>query len=82
MKCAGEASAHPATRVPPFRGNGDHPTQCLRVALDAVGDAEIPERDMYMLFGGGRQTQLLSAFTAQSGTLLRKYVLLLHVIKD
>ena len=53
LKCAGEASSHPATRVPPLRGNGDHLKQCLRAALDAVGDAEIPERDMCLIFDGG-----------------------------
>ena len=52
LKCAGEASSHPATRVPPLRGNGNHLKQCLRAALDAVGDAEIPERDMYLIFEG------------------------------
>jgi hypothetical protein len=77
MNCAKEASAHPITRVPPFRGNGDHLKQCLRAALDAVNDAEIPDRDVYMLFDGGwpnLKTQLLAKFTAQYGTLLGKYV--------
>ena len=38
MKCAGEASAHPSTHVPPLRGKGDHLKQCVRAALDAVND--------------------------------------------
>ena len=54
MKRAGEASSHPATRLPPLRGNGDHLKQCLRAALEAGTDAEIPDRDMYMLFDGSR----------------------------
>jgi hypothetical protein len=71
--------------VPPFRGNGDHLKQCMRVALDSVGDAEILDRDMYMLFDGGRpglNPQLLAGFTTQYGSLLSKSVSPLHVIKD
>ena len=85
MKCAVEASAHPATRVAPLRGTGDHLKQRMRVALDVVDDAEILDRDMYTLFDGGRpglQTQLLAGFTAQYGTLLSKSVRQLHVVKD
>ena len=85
MKCVGEASAHPATRVAPLRGNGDHLEQCPRVALDAVDDADIADCGMYMLFDGGRpglKTQLVAWFTAQYGTLLSKYVPQLHLIKD
>ena len=52
LKSAGEASSHPATRVPPLRGNGDHLKQCIRAALDAVGDGEIPDRDMHLIFDG------------------------------
>ena len=76
MQRAGEASAHPSTRVPPIRGNSDHLKQCARAALDAVDDTEILDRDMYMLFDGGRPgltTQLLAGFATQDGTLLSKY---------
>ena len=44
-----------------------------RAALDAAGDTEIPDRDMYTLFDGGRpgmKTQLLAGFATQDGTLL------------
>mgnify|MGYP007045148110 CR=1 FL=1 len=77
LKSAGEASSHPATRAPPLRGNGDHLKQCLRAALDAVGDAEIPDRDMYLIFDGGRpglKPQLLSGFVAPDGGALPKSV--------
>lgn len=85
LKCAGESSSHPATRVPPLRGNGDHLKQCLRVALDAVDDAEIPERDMYLIFDGGRpglKPQLLSGFVAPDGSALPKSVRALLLTKD
>ena len=85
LKCAGEASSHPQTRVPPLRGNGDHLKQCLRAALDAVGDAEIPERDMYLIFDGSRpglKPQLLSGFVAPDGSALSKSVRTLLLTKD
>ena len=71
--------------MPPLRGNGDHLKQCLRAALDAVTDAEIPDRDMYTLFDGSRpglKPQLLAGFTASAGTLLRKSVRQLRLIKN
>jgi len=86
LKCAGEASSHPATRLPPLRGNGDHLIkQCLRAALDAVDDADIPDRDMYMIFDGGRpglKGQLLSGFVAPDGSVLPKSVRGLLLTKD
>ena len=85
LKCAGEASSHPATRVPPLRGNGDHLKQCLRAALDAVDDAGVPERDMYLIFDGGRpglKPQLLSGFVAPDGSMLPKSVRALVLTKD
>ena len=87
LKCAGEASSHPSTRVPPLRGNGEHLKQCLRAALDAVtvGGAEITERDMYLIFDGGSRglkTQLLSHFVAPDGSALMKSVRALVLNKD
>jgi hypothetical protein len=86
LKSAGEASSHPATRVPPLRQNGDHLKQCLRVALDSVDEgAEINDRDMYMIFDGGRtglKGILLAGFTSKDGTLLPKAVRLLQLTKD
>ena len=65
LKSASEASSHPATRLPPLRGNGDHLKQCLRAALDAVDADDIPDRDMYLIFDGGR-TGLKSQCSAGS----------------
>ena len=55
MQRGGEASARPSTRVQPLRGNGDHPKQCPRVALDFVDDTDIYDSGMYMLLDGGRR---------------------------
>ena len=54
LKAAGEASPHAMTRPAPLRGNGDHLKTFLRAALDAGGSADILDRDMFMLFDGGR----------------------------
>ncbi len=57
LKCAAEASSHPATRLPPLRGNGEHLKTVLRAAIDAgdeTGGNLIRERDLYMVFDGSR----------------------------
>ena len=54
LKAAGEASPHAMTRPAPLRGNGEHLKIFLRAALDAGGSADILDRDMFMLFDGGR----------------------------
>ena len=80
-RCAGEASAHRSTRAPQLRGNNDHLKQRVRAALDAADDTEIPDRDMHMLFDGGRsglKTHLLAGFATQYGTLLSKSTRPLH----
>ena len=54
LKVAGESSSHPATRLPPLRGNGSHLQAFLRAAIDAGGGSEILGRDMFLIFDGGR----------------------------
>ena len=54
LEVAGAASSHPATRQPPLRQNGDHLKTMLRAAIDALDSNAIGERDLYIMFDGGR----------------------------
>ncbi len=54
LKNAGEASCHPATRIPPLQGNGEHLKSHIRAAMDSSHEDCIGPKDMYLLFDAGR----------------------------
>ena len=54
LKVAGEASSHPATRLPPLRQNGDHLKLLLRACIDSLDPNFSGDRDLYFAFDGGR----------------------------
>ena len=53
LKVVGEASPHPATRLPPLRQNGDRLKLLLRACIDSLDPSFIGERGLYFVFDGG-----------------------------